>query len=139
MCREEASHLRDTYGQDFAKEFDGWLAFLASAVEDASESTSADALKILEEVARERTQPVSSPWSYSWGRFWKANGLEMLRALLVVLSKRCPPWEFRISNNWFTLLGFIRVEIQAYYMIDRLNKRIIFNLFELDYPKPQQV
>lgn len=135
-AREEADHLRATYGQGFAQDFGQWLVFLAGAAEDASEAVSIDALEVLEQAAGD--EPVSSQWKYSWDKFKNTNGWEMLRALLVVLKKRCPPWEFRMSSNWFTLLDCIAVEIQTYYVIDRPNNRIIFHLFEMEYQKPQQ-
>ena len=135
-AREEADHLRATYGQGFARDFGQWLVFLADAAERASDAASVDALEILEQAAGD--EPGSSPWKYSWETFKKANGLERLRALLVVLRKRCPPWEFRMSCNWFSLLDCIAVEIQTYYLIDRANMRVIFHLFEMDYQKPQQ-
>ena len=137
-AREEANHWRETYGQGFTQAFNRWLALLAEAAEEGGEVASVDALEIFERAMREEDQPVASQWRYSWERFRNANGLEMLRALLVVLRKRCPPWEFRMSSNWFSLLDHIPVEIQTYYVIDRPNRRIIFHLFEMDYRKSQQ-
>jgi len=43
-----------------------------------------------------------------------------------------------MSSNWFSLLDCIAVEIQTYYVIDRPKQQIIFQLFEMDYQKPQQ-
>jgi hypothetical protein len=41
----------------------------------------------------QENQPAIKQWRYSWDRFKSAGGLEKLRALLVLLRKRCPPWE----------------------------------------------
>jgi len=137
-AREEADHWRATYGQSLAKAFNRWIVLLANAAEEVSEVASVDALEILERAMREGDQPVPSQWKYSWEKLRNANRLEMLRALLVVLKKRCPPWEFRMSSNWFSLLDSIAVEIQTYYVVDRPNRRIIFHLLEMNYRKPQQ-
>ncbi|OHB66456.1 MAG: hypothetical protein A2V70_02660 [Planctomycetes bacterium RBG_13_63_9] len=114
-AREEADAWRTTYGQGFVQAFDQWLVSLAEAAEDGSETTSVDALEILEQAMGEEDQPVTSQWEYSWDRFKSAGGPEKLLALLVLLRKRCPPWEFRMSSNWFALLDCIAVEIQGYY------------------------
>lgn len=134
-AREEADHLRTTYGQEFAKAFDRWLVFLAHSAENGLDAASIDVLEVLEQIPEEGDDSLPNQWKYAWGRFKNASGLEMLRALLIVLKKRCPPWEFRMTSNWFSLLDCIAVEIQAYYVIDRPNKRVIFQLFDMDYQK----
>lgn len=136
-AREEADHLRETYGPEFAAEFDKWQRFLAEAAEQGTDDGSVDAFEFLHDL-QDQEKP-SSQWDYSWEQFRKADGYAKLQALVAVLKERCPPWEFRMSSNWFKLLDFIPHEVQAYYAIDRPQSCVIFHLFELADSETERV
>ena len=52
----------------------------------------------------------------------------------MLLSKRCPPWEFRASIHTFRFLGACTYEAVVFYEIDHVEKRIIVTT--LDVPGP---
>ena len=49
----------------------------------------------------------------SWRRWLDASILEKLKAILVLLRKRCPPWEFRASVQTFLVLDTFLSEINV--------------------------
>jgi len=121
-AKKELVYLCETYGQTFTAELTEWLKFLAAEANKKDSSASIDVLEFFDDV--ERLSDTS--WKKQWERFCNATLLEKLRAIKVVLTKRCPPWEMRYSSAHFRLLGQIPHEVDAFYMIDHTKHQIIF-------------
>lgn len=128
QAKEEANHLKVSYGQNFVREFDAWLALLAEAAENRDESYSADGLELLRRLGNPEAL---NQWSYSWSQLRKATLRKQVEAAIVAVMKRCPPWEFRFASRWFTLLDVISHELQVYFSVDHASGMIVFEKFEL--------
>ena len=92
-AKKDANYLRSTYGQNFSDELDRRLQSLADAAEKKDDSQSIDGLEALSRL--DELQSASSQWGYSLRKLRESDTPTRLRALLVVLRKKCPPWEFR--------------------------------------------
>ena len=128
-ARTEFDDLSRTYSTVFAKDFAQWLKYLAEAAEDQNFSASIDAFEVLASI--DTGEPVKNRWQHFWRRLSTSDAQTQLKALLTILQKRCPPWQFRMSTAWFPLLDCVNSEIQAYYGIDHANRKIVFYMFQL--------
>ena len=52
----------------------------------------------------------------------------------MILSLRCPPWEFRAAVKTFRFLGACSYEVMAFYEVDHVEKRIIITALDLPGP-----
>jgi hypothetical protein len=127
-AKQEAVQLRETYSREFVHHFDNWLRYLAEQASDPSSNASIDASELVEQLSDEH---VTTKWQLAWRRFATATMQEKLRAILVVLAKRRPPWELRMSSAWFELVPGVSTGIEVFYAVDHPNRRVIFHLFEL--------
>ncbi len=127
-AKDEANELKQTYGQNFTHEFDSWLALLAEAAEKRDASYSTDGLELLRRLGN---PDAISQWKFSWSQLKRASFGEKVHALITAVAKRCPPWEYRFSSRWFTLLELISHEVQVYFSVDHTRQWIIFEKFEL--------
>lgn len=72
----------------------------------------------------------TDPWSYSWRKLRDASWRERLRALWAFLRTRQPPWESRLAEARFTILGIVPIVFHAFYEINRPENRVVFTKFE---------
>ena len=125
--------LLETYGAEFREEFNGWLQGLAAEAEKGDWKTSIDAFELMEELLKSDGSPLKDIVSKStWDRFYTLSTIGKLRALLVIIKKRCPPWSFRAANNWLPALSAFEIELTVYYMVDHLEKRLVVYLLEYE-------
>lgn len=129
-ARAEYDWLTRNYGGDFSRELDLWLDGLIQDAEHRDWSTSLDATEILEELLGDGTRPETT-LQRNLRRLRSATVMERLRAILVVVRRRCPPWQFRTASRWFVLLGSIPVEIEVYYEVNHVDGRVIFTSIEI--------
>ena len=116
------------YGVEFSEELDSWLADIAEACHRRDSSISIDLIELLDE----GTQAVenSSAWKQAWKRWRNAAPVEKLKALVVFLKKRCPPWELRATSKWFTgILGVFDCDIHAYFEVNHVAGEVVFTMF----------
>ena len=128
-AKKDANYLRSTYGQNFSDELDRRLQLLAEAAEKKDDSQSIDGLEALSQLDEIPTD--SSQWRYSLRKLRESDYPTRLRAIVVLLRKKCPPWEFRFSSHMMKLLDRISHEVQFYYEIDHVDRRVIFTVIEL--------
>ena len=128
-AKNEVNYLRSTYGQNFSDELDRRLQVLAEAAEKMDYSQSIGGLESLLQL--DELPPTSSAWGYSLRRFRESGFRDRLHALVVILRKKCPPWEFRFASYVLPLLDRIPCEVQFFYEIDHVERRLIFTVIEL--------
>lgn len=127
-AKAELTSAQDCYGGQFREATNTWLREIAVAAEcrDYEVSlSSADLADILETV-------LNSPrwlWPHSWRRWVKASIRQRFRATLVLIRKRCPPWEIRVSERRFTVIDAFSAEVTAVFEVDHVQKRVIFRMF----------
>jgi hypothetical protein len=127
--REAKSSLdaaQHDYGPTFRQETNAWLSELVSEAERGNHSLSVDAKELLEAAADADPQSLRR----SWKRWLSAPALDKLRALLVIVRKRCPPWELRAAPRLFSVVDSFSCEIVAFYEIDHVEGRVIFRHFD---------
>jgi len=122
-AREEVDALKQTYSRQFASDLDQWFTFIATAAEARNESHSIDAYALLQEIEAEGFE--ESRWKFHLKKFASADMMSQIRQLLVMLGKRCPPTEFRMTTAWFDLLESVKHDVQAFYEIDHAGCRVI--------------
>ena len=123
-----------TYGSSLAGPLHKWLSRLSEEAEGRNHKISLDAMALLETMITDHSD--LKKWTRA-GRLWlSAPMIAKVKAIGVVLTKRCPPWEFRAAVKTFQFLGQCTYEVTAFYEIDHVGKRIIFTM--LDVPGPAE-
>jgi hypothetical protein len=124
-AKDEQEQLQSDYGAEFAADLDRWIGELCADSGSRAYRLSASLEGFLNDCQQ------------SWIEFQKAGFANKLTTLWAALTRRSPPWEFRIASDQFRLLGIIPVVIQAVFAVDHANGRIIFHLIELsDHDSP---
>ena len=121
-AKAEKEYLCSTYGQNFAKDFENWLTLHVSEAEKKAFNASMDALDVLNQIDR----LAETKWCSQVKRFQDATVLEKMKAIAVVLTKWCPPWELRYAHSYFKLLDRIDAEIEVFFFVDHVKQRVIF-------------
>ncbi len=129
-ARAEFDWLSRDYDDDFARELELWLFGLVRDAENRDWSTSLDASEILQDLLGDGSKQETT-LQRNLKRLRSATAIERLKALLAVIRRRCPPWQFRTASRWFKILGSISVEIEVYYEIDHVEERVIFTSVEI--------
>ncbi|MDA1052998.1 MAG: hypothetical protein O3C40_21300 [Planctomycetota bacterium] len=125
-ARRELDECCQTYGDNLRTELWNWLRDIATAADTGSEIGSVDIIDLLDEGLSQD----ASQWSQALKRWWNATPVEKIKATLVLLRKRCPPWQARFTVRWITVLGQFPCEIHAHYIVDHVNKQVILTLFD---------
>ena len=131
-AKEEANHLA-SYGVDFQQEFGDWLKHLAEEAEVKKYNASVDAWEFFESLMSAESSPCKEVMTQStWEMFKGLPFVGKAKALIVLIKKRCPPWQFRAATNWITALGMFEMEVALYYMVDHVEKQIVIYLIDFD-------
>jgi len=130
-ARTALDNCRGIYGASLTGPLHKWLSQLAAEAQGQTYTISFDAKTFLETVAN---HPNLEKWATAGRRWLDAPVLAKVKAIGVLLSKRCPPWEFRASVKTFRFLGACTYEAVVFYEIDHVEKRIIITA--LDVPGP---
>jgi hypothetical protein len=119
------------YGGALAGPLHRWLGQLAAEAQGGVYVISLDAQSALETIAN---HPDPEKWVSAGRRWLEAPILAKIKAIGVLLTKRCPPWEFRAAVKSFRFLGACTYEVMAFYEVDHVEGRIIITA--LDVPGP---
>ncbi len=130
-ARVALDNCGEIYGASLAAPLHKWFGRLAAEAQGQNYTISLDAKTFLETVA-DNLDP--EKWAGAGRRWLDAPILAKVKAIGVLLSKRCPPWEFRASVKAFRFLGSCTYEATVFYEIDHVEKRIIITA--LDVPGP---
>jgi hypothetical protein len=125
-AKMELEDAKETYGGTFREEVDRWQTDLVRDAENRVYSVSIDAAAMMEAAVQSRP----SSWRLSWKRWLSAPLIKKIQAILLVVGKRCPPWEFRASAMRFTVVNAFDCEVVAFYEVDHVARRVIFRLFD---------
>lgn len=130
--RERAKLEKETYVNDydvqFKADFEAWIIDLAVAAEKQDQQwNSIDAAELFDLFSKDVQ---SGTWTRSWRRWQQSPWKEKALALWVILSKRCPPWQFRAAAKVFSVLdGVFSTEVHALYEVDHVKKVIIITQY----------
>jgi hypothetical protein len=130
-ARAALDNCHGIYGASLAGPLHKWLGRLAAEAQGRNHIISVDAKTFLETIAN---NPDPGKWAGAGRRWLDAPALAKIKAIGVLLSKRCPPWEFRASVKTFRFLGACTYEATVFYEIDHVEERIIITA--LDVPGP---
>jgi hypothetical protein len=126
-AKRELEHFTGPYDEEFRQALHSWLNQLAAEAQGKNYSLSIDALDLLNAV-EEGADP--GDWPGAWKRWKEASWRDKLRALLVILRKRRPPWEFRGAVQTFPVLsGAFHCEVHALYEVAHVDRQVIFTKF----------
>ena len=125
-AREELDECCQCYGDTLRSELNGWLLRLAGNAGSSVAGDSINISEIIEEAAANR----GASWERSWRKWWKAPLLEKARAIHIVFKKWCPPWQLMFAIRWFNVIGRFDCEVHAYFIVDHVEKQIIFVKFD---------
>ena len=116
------------YLAEFSKEIRQWLSTLASEASEGKYLISQDFTQILEDVLDdEHFDPQS--WVGSWRRFLQASAKEKVKALYVAVTRFKPPWQTRVAEQQFSVLGIFSTDVKVIYQLDHVNKHMIVRMF----------
>lgn len=131
-AKEELARCCDTYGDELRGELYLWLQQLAEAAERKERSGSIDLDEILDDFGNvlETGLETIDNWRIVRQRFGQASFLEKVKAFVVFLKNRQPPWQVRSSIRHFTFLGRCSCEPVVFYEVDDVHRRIIIVKFD---------
>ena len=116
------------YSTQFSDDLDAWLTEIAASCQRRDSSNSIDLIELLDHGTKAIEH--STAWEKAWKRWWSAAPFEKLKALVVFLRKRCPPWELRATSKWFTgILGAFDCDVCAYYEVNHVAGEVVFATF----------
>lgn len=130
-ARKALDNCCGIYGQSLAEPLHKWLSRLAAEAQGRKHTISIDGRTLIETIAN---HPDPEMWTSAGRRWFEAPIVAKIKAIGVLLSKRCPPWEFRASVKTFRFLGPCTYEAIVFYEIDHVERRIIITT--LDVPGP---
>lgn len=117
------------YGETFSAALDEWVADIAADTSQRDTSRSFDVLTLFEDVLNAAANP--TPWKAAWMTWCQATPLEKIQALVILLRRRCPPWELRVTSRWFRgVLGVLDCEVHAYYEVNHVKQEVVFTKFD---------
>jgi hypothetical protein len=119
------------YGPSLAEPLHRWLAHLAAEAQGRKYSISLDGKTFFETIAN---NPDPEKWIGTGRRWLDASAVAKIKAIGVLLTKRCPPWEFRAALKTFRFLGQCTYEVMAFYEVDHVEKRIVITTFDVPGP-----
>jgi hypothetical protein len=128
-------------GQGFLECVKGWLQDLADEAERNETGLSVDAKEFLELLGTGAEGLIPKTGLDRW----RAEGIrEKIRAFLILLRDRSPPWTFRMAMEVFLIPNTVSNlpshspgVVLAFYEVDRVNEKIIVTHFpELPCPTP---
>jgi len=125
-AKEELEKCCDTYGEELEQELYLWLGYLAEAAQRKESSGSIDVLELLET----GLETVETGGRVAWQRFRQASFLEKVKAFVVFLKNRQPPWQVRSSIRHFTFLGRCSCEVAVFYEVDHIHHQIVLSKFD---------
>jgi hypothetical protein len=126
-AKDELEESCDIYGGTFRGQVLDWLAQLAEEAEHRQSFSSIDLQELLNTIADDPAE--IKQLTSSWGRWLQAPFMDKLKAILVVLRKRCPPWEFRASLQTFTVIDTFTSEVHVLYEVDHVHRQVILTKF----------
>ncbi|HEY7425425.1 MAG TPA: hypothetical protein VH682_14435 [Gemmataceae bacterium] len=127
-AKAELTSAQDCYGGQFRVETNAWLQEIAAAAERRDYAASLNSVDLVDILKTVLDSPRRS-WPYSWRRWVKAPIRQKFQATLILIHKRCPPWEIRVSERSFTVIDAFSAEVTAVFEVDHVQKRVIFRMF----------
>ena len=132
-ARERLNACAAQIGPTFLAAVEAWLQELADEAEQKSDSRSSDAKEFLNRHSGNAEGIVPKTGLDRW----LAEGIgEKISAVLVLLLKRCPPWEFRMAMEVFLIPNTVSeipssspAVASAFYEVDRVEQRIVVTIF----------
>jgi hypothetical protein len=107
------------------------LEALADEAEKNKHESSLDLNKILPEDIDDLKRLVNgSDIKLSWEKFKESGFWEKIKACLIIVKKRRPPWELRCSDFLFTYSEIVPFEFLIVYELDHVNKELVVTLLD---------
>lgn len=125
-ARTELDECCETYGEAFRNDIWDWLRNIATAAESNDNFDSIDVVELLDEAMEHDEQQ----WRYALRRGFSAKLPDKIKASFVVVKKRCLPWRLSFAEAWFQVLGRFDCSVGAHFVIDHVNKQVVFVLFD---------
>jgi hypothetical protein len=127
-AKAELVLAQETYGAAFRDETTTWLQEVAAAAERRNYPPTLNSADLAETLEAVLGAP-SEAWPSAWRRWVKAGIREKLQALLILVRKRCPPWETRVAERTFSVVDAFTAEVMAFFDVDHVHKTVTFRLF----------
>lgn len=125
-ARTELDECCETYGEAFRNDIWSWLRDIARRAEAGDALDSIDAVELLDEALEHDEQQ----WRYALRRWREATLTDRIKASFVAFRKRCLPWRLSFAEGWFQVLGRFDCSVGAHFVVDHVNKQIVFVLFD---------
>lgn len=129
-AREQLDNCCNDYGEEISADLWKWLEGLAESAEaKALDSCSSDFVEFLDNLTSDLEK---SDLPFSIKKWKRENFLTKIKAVLVLIRQRRPPWQLR--HAYRSIQVFYRpVEVHAICEIDNVQKKLIVRKF-IDLP-----
>lgn len=106
-----------------------WIKDLASAECEKNATNSADLerlLKAIEDIESIQVDIENGDWRKSLFKFRKSPLLEQVKAILIAVHRREPPYRLKAAVIWMSgIVGTLDAEIHVVYEVDHVKKEIV--------------
>lgn len=128
-AKTEKEWLCETYGQQYSEQLEVWLGQLASEAAAGKSPRASDDLFDILEKGLDRAENEKGQWAYFARRWREAGILDRVRALLVAIKRRRPPWRCRGASRAIPALeSRINIPTDIIYEINDVKKWLVVRM-----------
>lgn len=118
QAEQQLNDCCETYGQTFRASAYGQLHEIAQRAAQQDDSQSVNVLEVLEHL-------IDDPKLATVLRRWRqASYTDKIKAILLTVKNRKPPWRFRYETVTATWLGDGQWPFDVYYLIDDVKRTV---------------